>query len=220
MITRKILRLLPVFLLVVFSLALSGCGDELTDEEVNKLVSSSTCQGSTTTAFANAGFEAGNLTGWNPVDMASPFEVLRTEMAGVTIGCCSGSLVTAPNEGVWAMVNGWDGGGPDTIRISQDITVCSSSVAFDYWAAWNTTFGATIDRTFIVNIEPAGGGAPLQTDLILTAPANTTVDTGIVTGNVDVSAFRGQTVHLAFEWVVPENMTGPAAFQLDNIRSL
>ena len=221
MITRKILRLLPVFLLVIFSLALASCGDELSDEEVNKLVSSSTCQGSTTTTIANAGFEAGNLTGWNPLDIGVPFDPLRTEMAGVVIGCCTtGELTTAPTEGLWAMVAGWDGGGPGTIRISQDINVaaCSSSVAFDYRGVWNNS--GTLTRTFRVKIEPAGGGAPLQNDLIDSAPNGSTGDTGIVTGNVDVTSFRGQTVHMAFEWFIPQSFTGPGAFQLDNIRSL
>ena len=81
-------------------------------------------------------------------------------------------------------------------------------------------FGATEDRTFEVNIEPSGGGAPLQTDLILTAQAQTTAipDSGSnLVGVVDMSTFAGQAVRISFDWFVPQEFTGPAFCQLDNV---
>ncbi|MCH7479664.1 MAG: hypothetical protein IIA14_16380 [SAR324 cluster bacterium] len=70
-----------------------------------------------------------------------------------------------------------------------------------------------------MEIEPASGGTALQSTLFLTAVSGTTnTDTGSLTGSINVSAFVGQTVQIAFEWFVPENFTGPADFQLDNIR--
>jgi hypothetical protein len=42
-------------------------------------------------------------------------------------------------------------------------------------------------------------------------------DTGNLSGLVDVSAFAGSPVRVAFEWVVPQTLTGPAFFQLDNV---
>jgi hypothetical protein len=54
---------------------------------------------------------------------------------------------------------------------------------------------------------------------ILTATAGTIeFDTGDATGVVDLSAFVGQTVRLSFDFFVPQNFTGPAFFQLDNVR--
>jgi hypothetical protein len=81
-------------------------------------------------------------------------------------------------------------------------------------------FGATSNRTFEVNIEPSGGGAPLQTDVILTALAGTTAlpdSGGNLLGTVNISSFSGQAVRISFDWVVPQNFTGPAFCQLDNI---
>ena len=104
--------------------------------------------------------------------------------------------------------------------IAQDmaVPVDTTTISFDYRAAWNV-FAGKEDRTFEVVIRPPGGGAPLQTDLILTAEAGSTVlDTGDLSGEVDVSAFAGQDIRLSFEWFVPEESTGPAFFQLDNVR--
>lgn len=173
------------------------------------------------TNITDAGFESGNLTNaWNPQDMATPFDPLRAEMSNVVVGCCQGTLTTAPTEGSWVMTSGFDGDGPDTVRIAQDITVsgCASAIVFDYWAAWNN--GGVMDRTVTVKIEPEGGGAPMQTDVIQTAPAGTIGDTGIVLGGVDVRAFRSLSVRIAFELFVPESFQGPGAFQLDKLRSI
>ena len=55
---------------------------------------------------------------------------------------------------------------------------------------------------------------------ILTATAGTTVlDTTDLVGSIDLGSFIGQTVSLNFDWFVPQEFTGPAFFQLDNIRS-
>ena len=202
---------LIVLCMLAFLLLLAACED---DEVEQRQVS---CPGPSATTITNAGFEAGNLSGWVALDIATPFEPIRTEMGGVVIGCCAGTLTTAPTEGIWTMVAGFDGGGPGTIRLAQDVTVSTCTILeFDYWVTWNN--GGTIDRTFTVNIEPAGGGAPLQSDLILTGAAGTVGDSGIVNRSVDLRGFRNQTVQIAFELFIPQSFTGPGAFQLDNIR--
>ena len=81
-------------------------------------------------------------------------------------------------------------------------------------------FGPSPNRTFEVNIEPTGGGTPLQTDIILTALGGTTAipdSGGDITGAVDISSFSGQAVRISFDWIVPGDFTGPAFCQLDNI---
>tara|TARA_B110000503_G_scaffold56880_1_gene91053 strand:+ start:723 stop:1196 length:474 start_codon:yes stop_codon:yes gene_type:complete len=71
-----------------------------------------------------------------------------------------------------------------------------------------------------VNIEEAGGGAVLESFNILTASeGNSTNDTGNLLGAINLSAFENQTVRLNFVWDIPQQFTGPAFFQLDNIRS-
>jgi len=131
-------------------------------------------------------------------------------------------FLSDPTQGVFAALTGFDGDGPGTIRIAQDIALPegSNQLVFDYECAWDMTFGATLDRTFEVNIEPSGGGAPLQTDLILTAQAGTIVTPSSganLVGIVDVSAFAEAPVRISFDWFVPQFFTGPAFCQLDNV---
>jgi len=169
--------------------------------------------------FTNPGFETGDFTGWVTTDLSSPFFALTVGGAGLNPD--PDFFLSAPTEGSFAALHGFDGDGPGTIRIAQDVTLPPfiGLLEFDYRGAWDLALlPASLDRTFEVNVEPAGGGEPLQTDLILTATAGTIVlDTGPLTGSVDLSAFAGQTVRVSFDWFVPENLSGPAFFQLDNV---
>lgn len=160
----------------------------------------------------NEGFETGDFTGWQVQDLASP-STLAVGGSGVSLF----GFFSNPTEGESACLHGFSGLSPGTIRISQDFTIPSdvATLMFDYRAAW--VVGSGGDRSFSVNIEPAGGGTPLQTDVILVAAANTTVvDTGNLTGAVDLSAFAGSVVHVAFEWDVQDTVP-LGGFQLDNI---
>ncbi|MFQ5649747.1 MAG: FlgD immunoglobulin-like domain containing protein [bacterium] len=167
----------------------------------------------------NGSFETGDFSSWTTQDMSSPFFPLSVEGAGITPGF--GFFSSEPTDGDFAAIHGFDGDGPGTIRIAQDVTVPPSALflEFDYRAAWDLlTFGATQDRTFEVNIEPAGGGTPLHTELILTAVSGTQeMDTGPQTGVVDMSPFAGQDVRISFDWHIPETFSGPGFFQLDNV---
>ncbi len=168
---------------------------------------------------ANCGFES-MFDSWVPTDAGMPFLALQTIGAGYTNGFSS--FATTPTEGSFVAVNGFDAAGPDTIQLGQDVSIPEggdATLTFDYRGAWDLqTFGATMDRTFEVTIEPSGGGAPMQTDLILTATAGTMVnDSGEMTGMVDVTPFTGQDVRVNFVWDIPENFSGPGFFQVDNV---
>ncbi len=168
----------------------------------------------------NLGFELGDFTAWVPQDIGTAFYPLSVAQAGETPGF--GFFSSLPTEGLYSALHGWDGGGPGTIRLAVELVLppTPSGITFDYRAAWNLLiFGATMDRTFSLDIEPAGGGAALESFTILVAQAGTiNVDSGDITHTIDVSSFAGQAIRLSFEWEVPENFTGPAFFQLDAIR--
>ncbi len=170
--------------------------------------------------FLNCGFEMGNFTSWVTQDMTTPFFALQVGGAGITPGF--GLFTSDPTEGTLAALHGFDGDGPGHIRVAQDIAVPGGGLLeFDYRGGWDlmTFCVGCVDRSFDVLVEPAGGGAPLATVHILTAVAGTFVpDTGDQVGQVNLGAFAGQTVRVAFDWFVPENLTGPAFFQLDNVR--
>jgi hypothetical protein len=166
--------------------------------------------------FTNGSFENGDFGGWVTQDMNNPFFPLQVGGAGITPGF--GFFTSDPTDGSFAALHGFDGDGPNTIRIAQDVTLPAEALflEFDYRGAWNN--GGSQNRLFMVNIEPSGGEIPLQTDTILTAASGTNVfDTGDLHGSVDVSGFANSAVRISFDWFVPENFTGPAFFQLDNI---
>jgi hypothetical protein len=191
------------------------------------------------TAIVNGGFETGNLTGWTKT--AASFGIFPNLPNGANV---YGSGVQAPggwpfflsqpSEGSYAFLNLFDGPG-QPITLAQDILVTADApvIAFDYRAAWaiGISVAATQDRTFDLNI--ISGGIDHR-GLILTAqhgrfagiccnaPPGTpgfVPDTGLLGAAVDLTPFIGQTVSLVFEWNVPERFTGPAFFQLDNVRA-
>ncbi|MCB9845462.1 MAG: hypothetical protein H6811_05715 [Phycisphaeraceae bacterium] len=167
----------------------------------------------------NGSFEAGPAP-WVFSDVYTPFFPLGIYPGG-TVDTFGWGWLNTPTDGVFDVVTGFDGGGPtgSPITVAQDVFIDDITLCFDYRGAWDLTFGGLLDRTFRVDIEPAGGGAALQTDLILTAPAGSTVlDTGALTGLVDVSAFLGSVVRISFEWDIPETFVGPGQFTLDNVK--
>lgn len=171
--------------------------------------------------IANCGFESGDLTGWIVADLASPLLPLGVSAFGASSGFSF--FTSAPTEGVFSAVHGFDGAGPGAIELSQDVSLPAgvTTLQFDYRAAWDLLSFATPaqDRQFFVDVEPFGGGSPLlQSTLVLTAPIATVVaDTGTLTGMVDIASSAGSAVRLKFRWMVPEEFTGPAFFDLDNI---
>jgi len=169
--------------------------------------------------FTNGSFESGDFSGWITEDISDPFISLQVAGAGLDPGY--GLFTSEPTDGYYNMVNGWEGAGPGTIRIAQDVLLPPGALTleFDYRAGWDLyIYGATQSRSFLVNIEPVGGGDPLQTETILTAEPGTRVpDSGPLHGSVDISAFADSSVRISFDWFVQGNWTGPSFFQLDNV---
>lgn len=172
------------------------------------------------TIINNGSFETGNFNSWTTQDITPQFFPLSVGASGVNPGF--GLFSASPTDGNFAALNGFDGGGPGVISLSQNITVTSlSTVVFDYRAGWDmqSFVGSTLNRSFDVNISSLSG-SNLASFNILTAAAGTqNVDTGNLLGSVDLSSFIGQTVNISFDWTIPEPFTGPAFFQLDNITS-
>ena len=200
--------------------------------------------------IVNGSFETGDLTGWTVKELtpaSNPSLPLSVHRAGVEYPAPQfyawpyilDYFTSAPTDGEYAALNDFNGNDPSTTGTSQyvnrrelyqDVTLPANTTTleFDYRAAWELfRFGSTRDRTFSVEIEPAGGGVPLLTQTILTAPNETLEeDTENPTGGVgdyppaiiDLSAFSTRSVRLKFVWNIPEPGTGFGFFQLDNIR--
>ena len=123
-------------------------------------------------SLANCSFETGDFSGWIIKDMAIPYIPAAVVGAGLVPGGF-GFFSTAPTDGSFVSVNGFDGDGPDTIEYSQDVTLPANVgvLTFDYRAAWDLVSfgGGTSSRIFSVEIQPSGGGAPLASQVFLTA---------------------------------------------------
>jgi len=174
--------------------------------------------------FENHSFETGDFTGWVTQDLLSPFEPLRVDAStGYEPGFGFG-WGTAATDGLYTAYHGFDGDGLTSgfpISIAQDVTVHQPGLSFDWRAAWDMlNFGppTALDRTFDVVIRPSGGGAELARYNVLVATGATqNLDTGQQTTRINLGAFLGQNVRVSFEWTVPEDFSGPAHFQLDNV---
>ncbi len=199
--------------------------------------------------IVNGSFETGDLSGWTvkELDTASnPNMQLKVDGAGVQFptDClqvdyytCLDFFGSEPTDGQYAAMHDFNGDDPSTPPSSfvnrrelyQDVTLPTEAVTllFDYRAAWELyRFGSTMDRTFSVEIEPAGGGTPLLAQTVLTAlnggyeldTQNPAGGGSYPPGAVDVSSFAGQDVRIKFVWNIPEPATGFGFFQLDNVR--
>lgn len=208
--------------------------------------------------LVNGSFEdnGGSFHGWNIKELSqasNPQQILTVAGAGVAYPAdafFAGSWIldffnSQPTDGSWAAIHDFNGIDWNTLSTSlinrrelyQDLTlpVGTTTVAFDYRAAWELyRFGATQDRTFSVEVQPAGGGTPLHSETILSATAGDEPPTGAgfeedtdnptgvgapyPAGVVDLSTWAGQDIRLMFVWNVPEPGTGFSFFQLDNVR--
>jgi hypothetical protein len=170
--------------------------------------------------LANGSFETGDLTGWTALDTGAPVAPW-----GVFDNVGGGFFRPyQPQTGCFLAANWFDGEGPMTSILYQDVTVPAgeASLTLEWkdrieWDLLNYAAG-TQDRTYAVLILD-----PVTSDLLAIAhqfalTTATVGDTGWVTHAIDVSQFIGQTVRLMFYQEIPEAFTGPAQFELDDVR--
>lgn len=187
-------------------------------------VSAALCLAQTTSAavITNGSFETGTFSGWTASDLATPFSPLSVQTAG-SANTFGWPWSSSPTDGRFTAFSGFDGAGPGTISLAQDIgvvTAATSSLSFDYRAAWDlsTYCVGCSSRLFDVVVLPGGGGAPLGSFNIITAGPGTIVsDTGALTGTLDLSAFIGTSIRLSFDLTIPNDFSGPAQWEMDNV---
>jgi len=165
----------------------------------------------------NGSFETGDFSDWTVMDLAVPFSPQDVFCNTSLSTSYSFTDITALDGNCFAG-NGFDGGGPGQITHHQTITIPANSTAtlnFSFWVAYNI-FGS-LDRMFEVQIQPIGGGTPLDIPYSFSASPGMEPGTGWIPITVDLSAFAGQTVWLCFVETIPENFSGPAQLGLDGI---
>lgn len=172
----------------------------------------------------NGSFETGDFSDWVATDTQStvfdPLSVRPTDTPPALAilyqdtPFADGYPVT---DGNFSASHGFDGSG-GIISISQDVMINDSILSFD-WGASLFLLGEGSDREFNVNFRNVSDNTLLSSINIATFEAVFgTQDTGVIIGEtVNVSDYIGNIVNIEFEWVVPDNATGPAASFLDNV---
>jgi hypothetical protein len=166
--------------------------------------------------LTNGSFETGNFNGWTTSGLTQPY--VRNPQV-VSAGTGGYGFVAAPTDGAFAVLAGFDGSGPGTMRIAQEVTIPSGSnsvLTFDWRAMWSHS---QLPRTLSVNVETLAG-ASLGSFLVYTTTPPGNADTGHQTSTVNLSAFAGQTVRVAIDQYIPQYFTGPAQMQIDNVSLL
>lgn len=200
------------------------------------LKSAHDCTATTGNLVANCSFEFG-FAAWTAVDMAIPLAPLGVFEIGEDVGWPNPfvesiefgafPVIALPTQGDYVAGHGFDGGGPDSIVLIQSVTLTGGDceLQFDYRAGWDMTIPfVTQPREFTVKL-----GDFSQT--LLTAQPLWVADTlfsklgiGFFPGSESASVTipgcgtAAGPADLVFEWFIPEEFTGPAAFMLDNVQ--
>ncbi len=165
----------------------------------------------------NGSFETGSFSGWIATDTANTLPTLAVRANGTNLGFFN----VSSSDGTYSATHGFSGANAGSISLAQDVTLPpggGAALAFTYRAAWQT-FGAAGDRVFRFAVQPAGGGADLYSQTILTVSPNAF---GFQTTNmpvlVDLSSFAGQSIRVVFVTDIAAGDAGNGSFQLDNVQ--
>lgn len=175
-----------------------------------------------TMVLNNGDFETGDLTGWTTTGLGSTGTCPQANRdwnvaAANSTGCRD---VGSPPEGNFAAYNMFDGSGPLTYTLFQNVTVAtnitSATLGWLEAAAWG--FGGSA-RVFNVDILDQAGTTVLTN--LSTESYSGAGSMSWSSVSLDVtSAFQsveGQIVSLGFSIFVPATWTGAAGFGLDDI---
>lgn len=175
--------------------------------------------------LTNGGFETGSFAGWSAVTTGRPFSPWRVTSGGTSTWPTFAP--TAPQEGFFSAVNGFDGTGPMEFRLDQVVSLPSTTAPLRLtWAdraQWDFSLGnvETIGRQSIVEaLDPTSGEVLASLSAFATGAqaTNLTGDTGWVRRSADLSQLAGRDVRLRFRQVVPLVSTGPGQYEIDDIR--
>lgn len=177
-------------------------------------------QAQTTDLIKNGSFETGDFDGWTTVVTGTPFLSWTIGMAGAGAGYSMAP--TQPPAGRMDVWNGFDGQGPMTFSMYQDVSIpqCSAITPKLSWQdrlQWNFNLGlAKVSKTYSVSLaHPLG--LPVTLYSFSTGTALVLGDSGWQTHSVDVTPLLGMTVRLSFEEAIPEQYTGPGQVEIDAV---
>ena len=183
-------------------------------------------------SIVNGDFETGDLTGWTFTGETENSFSSRVEGGSFTgaTGWANnfGFFTPAPMEGNYSFFSGFDGPVQE-ITLSQDIGIIdeyTTAVSFDVRAGWDletyasqSGYEVIEDRTIKVVITDNNTQEILLSQDLFNAIGNTKVlDSGFQNVGINFQNIVGSDVTMSFVQNIPQNYTGPALIQLDNIK--
>ena len=166
--------------------------------------------------WKNGSFETTDFYGWIE---DNDFEVVES---GRSLGSIWDQFFSIEaTDGNYAAVHE-SSGLIGTVQLSQELYIPAggASLTFDYRMGWDLTSGySTQPRQFKISIYPENSDTALITHLIKEVAPNTKLlDSGIQSGNIDVSEFSCQSVRISFEFYYPEQNSSLSLLLLDNVK--
>lgn len=180
----------------------------------------------------NGGFETGDLTGWSFTGETQNSFDSRVEGGDFSeaSGWSSNFNFFTPESmgGSYSFFSGFDGPIQE-ITLSQNIGVIdqfTTAVSFDVRAGWDletyageSGYQVIEDRTIKVVITDNETQETLLSQSLFNAIGNTKVlDSGYQNVGINFQDIIGSDVTIAFVQNIPQDYTGPALIQLDNIQ--
>jgi len=168
--------------------------------------------------ITNGSFETGDLSGWTAIDNPNPFLPWGAYNTNNGNGFFADAV---PTDGAWLAGNGFDGELGEAI-LFQDVTVPADATAvsltWDENIDYDTTFCTTCtDRIYEVQIRDLSDNV-LEVLQSVTAVGNTVENDNVWESfDIDLMAYVGQDIRVAFWQNISESFGGPAKFALDNV---
>ncbi|MFK8164117.1 MAG: hypothetical protein AB8H12_16855, partial [Lewinella sp.] len=163
----------------------------------------------------NGSFETGDFTGWTAIDNPAPFVPWAVGASSTT-----GEdffAAAAPTDGGFLASNGFDGGVGEAILYQVVNVPTAGMLSWDENVDYNLTFGATMTRIHMVEVQDLAGTTLEVLHEVMAMPDVIDTDNVWESFTADLSAYAGQQVRIAFKQTIPEDFTGPAKFAVDNV---
>ncbi|MEZ6119436.1 MAG: pre-peptidase C-terminal domain-containing protein [Pirellulaceae bacterium] len=171
----------------------------------------------------NSSFESGTLEGWrvnNTGNTSRPWAVAAAGQGGDLF-----IDQTLPQDGDFVAWNGFDGEISMEMMLYQDVQIpadaTSPSLTWSQRLQWLFVADDARARQFDVQVRDPNTDAILETLFAFETPTGAQQrlgDTQWQTNSVDLSAYVGQEIRLAFHQVIPEGNAGPGQVELDNVQ--
>ena len=174
--------------------------------------------------LANGGFETGDFTGWNIIEIGSGFIPPAVEPDGTLLPFVNPTMAL---DGRFSATMAFDGDVGYMSQLYQDVAVADlgagtvASFETNHRIQYDSLgIPATLDRIFEVTVRDPGTNTVLETlfsqSVALGGPSGI-MDLGYGNNIFDISSYRGQTVRLSLDVHIQEGFTGPGIVEYDAI---